>query len=51
MHFDETNGSQAALTMGTYNSGYDETPIASIKVDMNGTPGYIYVHENVVAVT
>ena len=51
LHFAETDGSQAALTMGTYNSGYDETPIASIKVDMNGTAGYIYIHDTIIGVT
>jgi len=51
IHFNETDGSQAALTMGTYNSGYDETPIASIKVMLNGTSGYIYVHDTIIGVT
>jgi len=51
LHFNETDGSQAALTMGTYNSGYDQTPIASIKIDMNGTAGYIYVHDTIIGVT
>jgi len=51
LHFDETNGSQAGCTVGTYSSGYDETPIACFKVDMNGTAGYVYIHETIIGVS
>ena len=50
LDFDETDGSQAACTVGTYNSGYNETPIACFKVDMNGTAGYVYIHDTVIGV-
>ena len=50
LDFAETNGSQGACTVGTYNSGYDETPIACFKVDMAGTAGYVYIHDTVIGV-
>ena len=50
LDFAETDGSQASCTVGTYNSGYDETPIACFKVDMNGTAGYVYIHDTVIGV-
>ena len=48
---DGANGVACAgypANIGTYDSGYDETPGGYIAVEVNGSTKYIYLHDNIV---